>query len=74
VNLYLKNKPSKGRVKINPKNIMNGQQVLQSDVGGDGGDQYLFDKEELQKVLKEATGSVDNQKNLDQYFEQLKMN
>lgn len=32
---------------------------MHSDVGGDGGDQYLFDYEELKKVMKEATGATD---------------
>ena len=36
---------------------------MYSDVGGDGGDQYLFDYEELKKAINEATGSTD-QKNI----------
>jgi hypothetical protein len=38
--MYKKNKPSKGRVKMNPKTFKNehGELILQSDIGGDGGD------------------------------------
>lgn len=37
--LYKKNKPSKGRVKVNPSMIKNGGELnMYSDVGGDGGD------------------------------------
>ena len=60
--MWRKNKPSKGRVKINPDNIIRKIEDLglqQSDVGGDyGGEQYLFDFEELKKAVNEATGGV----------------
>eukprot|EP00347_Sterkiella_histriomuscorum_P000721 403374762 len=54
------NKPSKRRVTINDDEIkalgqlFNNQQ--QSDVGGDGGNIYLLDYEELKKVLNDTTG------------------
>lgn len=66
VQLFKKNKPSKGRVKVTPNTIVNkkGELVIQSDVGGDGGDQYLFDMEELKKVMNEATGATDQQRNV----------
>ena len=35
--------------------------MVYSDVGGNGGDQYLFDYEELKKAMNEATGSTDQQ-------------
>ena len=69
VNLYLKNKASKGRVKVNPKYLNGGQHFIQSDVGGDCGDQYLLDYEELKKVIKGATGGADNQAEIDKYIE-----
>ncbi len=53
------NKASKGRVKVNPKTLNSGD-VLQSDVGGDCGDQYLLDFEELKKAMGGATGAADN--------------
>jgi hypothetical protein len=60
VELWKKNKPSKGRVKVDPNNIKKAEDYnMYSDVGGDGGDQYLFDYEELKKAINEATGSTD---------------
>ena len=64
VELWKKNKPSKGRVKVDPNNIKKVEDYnMYSDVGGDGGDQYLFDYEELKKAMNEATGATD-QKNI----------
>lgn len=59
--MYRMNKPSKGRVKVNPNTMVNekGELLIQSDVGGDGGDQYLFDMEELKKAIQnDATGAT----------------
>ena len=62
VEMWRKNKPSKGRVKVNPNEVIRKVEDLghkMSDVGGDyGGDQYLFDFEELKKAVHEATGGV----------------
>ncbi len=70
VELWKKNKPSKGRVKVDINNLKNVEDyTMKSDVGGDGGDQYLFDYEELKKVLKEATGATD-QKHIGHIIEQ----
>jgi len=60
VNFFKMNKASKGRVKVNPKTLNSGD-FLQSDVGGDCGDQYLLDFEELKKAMGGATGAADNQ-------------
>lgn len=66
VQLFKKNKPSKGRVKVTPNTVVNnqGELVVQSDANGssgDAGEQYLFDMEELRKVMNEAGtgGGVD---------------
>jgi hypothetical protein len=69
VELWKKNKPSKRRVKVDPNNIKKVEDYnMYSDVGGDGGDQYLFDYEELKKAINEATGSTD-QKNIKEIIE-----
>jgi hypothetical protein len=60
--MWRKNKPSKRRVKVNPNEVIRKVEDLghqMSDVGGDyGGEQYLFDFEELKKAVHEATGGV----------------
>ena len=55
-----RNQPSKRRVKVTPDLKDIGECKMYSDVGGDGRDQYLYDYEELQKVMqmKDATGST----------------
>ncbi len=65
VELWRKNKASKGRVKVNPEKLIKKVEDLgyqYSDVGGDGGDQYLFDFEELKKAVNEATGGLSDPK------------
>ncbi len=66
VELWKKNKPSKKRVKVNPnefiKNVDELNQMIYSDKGGDGGDQYLFDFEELKKAMNDATGGQNSSK------------
>lgn len=55
------NKPSKKRVTINEEEIKALGEIWhhqQSDVGGDGGNVYLLDYEELKKVMNDATGST----------------
>lgn len=55
------NKPSKKRVTINEEEVKalgEAWHIQQSDVGGDGGNVYLLDYEELKKVMNDATGST----------------
>ncbi|CDW82463.1 protein kinase domain containing protein [Stylonychia lemnae] len=54
------NRPSKKRVTISEEEIKALGELWhhqQSDVGGDGGNVYLLDYEELKKVMNDATGS-----------------
>ena len=37
---------------------------MQSDVGGNGGNVYLLDYEELKKVMNDATGSTQQKNNM----------
>jgi hypothetical protein len=73
VELWKKNRPSKGRVKVNPNDIKSNAEDynMYSDVGGDGGDQYLFDYEELKKALAEATKQSE-QKNIQMLIDHYK--
>lgn len=56
--LCKKNKPSKRRVNVSPHLMQfkglkdNDEYKIYSDVGGDGGDQYLYDYEEFKKVMQ----------------------
>ncbi len=64
VMLWKKNKPSKRRVKVGPGEIKAIPEInMYGDVGGDGGEQYLYDYEELKKAMNDATGSCSTPNN-----------
>lgn len=58
------NKPSKKRVTLHKEDLkaFGGNFNCYSDMGGDGGDVYLLDEEELKKVMNDATGSTSMKK------------
>ena len=55
------NRPSKKRITVFKEEFQSlgdGLNNLQSDVGGNGGNVYLLDYEDLKKALNAATGST----------------
>jgi len=53
VNLWQRNKPSKKRLGFSKD-----ADVLKSDMGGKGGDYYLYDYEKLKKYIAATGGSA----------------